>query len=71
MAQISFRIDDDLKAVAEKTFKSMGMTLSTAITVFVTQAVKEQQFPFSIKAGGGVAEESKAVPRKVKSAKAR
>ena len=56
MGQISFRIDDDLKAAAEKTFKDMGMTMSTAITVFVTQAVKLQRFPFAIEAGGGAAE---------------
>lgn len=54
MAQISFRMDDDLKAAAETTFKSMGMTLSTAITIFVTQAVKQQRFPFPIEAGGKV-----------------
>lgn len=70
MGQISFRIDDDLKAAAEKTFKSMGMTMSTAITVFVTQAVKQQRFPFPIEAGGGVAERE-ATPRSEDSGKAK
>ena len=49
MAQISFRMDDDLKMSAEDTFKSMGMTMSTAITIFVTQTVRDGQFPFVIK----------------------
>jgi len=50
MAQVSFRMDDDLKASAEETFRSMGMTMSTAINIFVTQTVRERQFPFQIKA---------------------
>lgn len=50
MAQISFRMDDDLKMFAEDTFKSMGMTMSSAITIFVTQTVREGKFPFVIKA---------------------
>ena len=42
-------MDDDLKMSAEDTFKSMGMTMSTAITIFVTQTVRDGQFPFVIK----------------------
>ena len=48
MAQVSFRMDDDLKQSAEDTFKSMGMTMSTAITIFVTQTVRDGRFPFVI-----------------------
>ena len=47
MAKISFRMDNDLNAAAESTFKGMGMDLSTAIIVFVPQAVKQQRLPFS------------------------
>ena len=50
MAQISFRMDDDLKMSAEETFRSMGMTMSTAINIFVAQTVRDGQFPFVIKA---------------------
>lgn len=50
MAQISFRMDDDLKMAAEETFRSMGMTMSTAINIFVAQTVRNGQFPFVIKA---------------------
>ena len=48
MAQVSFRMDDDLKASAERTFRDMGMNMSTAINIFVTQTVRRQQFPFII-----------------------
>ena len=50
MAQVSFRMDDDLKRVADDTFRSMGMTMSTAINIFVAQTVRLGQFPFAIKA---------------------
>ena len=49
MAQVNFRMDDDLKRSAEDTFRAMGMTLSTAITIFVTQTVRDRQFPFAIR----------------------
>lgn len=49
MAQVSFRMDDELKTSAEDTFRSMGMTMSTAINIFVTQTVRDGQFPFVIK----------------------
>ena len=49
MAQVNFRMDDDLKRSAEDTFRDMGMTLSTAITIFVAQTVRDRQFPFVIR----------------------
>ena len=50
MAQVSFRMDDDLKMAADDTFRSMGMTMSTAINIFVAQTVRLGQFPVAIKA---------------------
>ena len=61
MAQISFRMDDDLKMSAEETFRSMGMTMSTAINIFVTQTVRERQFPFRIKADPPQPEDKRTV----------
>lgn len=49
MAQVNFRMDDDLKRSAEDTFRAMGMTMSTAITIFVAQTVRDRQFPFVIR----------------------
>lgn len=49
MAQVNFRMDDDLKKSAEDTFQAMGMTLSTAINIFVAQTVRDRQFPFVIR----------------------
>ena len=64
MAQISFRMDDDLKRSAEETFRSMGMTMSTAINIFVAQTVRNGQFPFVIKADPFYSESNMSVLRR-------
>ena len=45
---ICVRIDTELKAQAETLFSELGMNLSTAITVFIRQAVRENRIPFAI-----------------------
>lgn len=50
MAQttISFRIDDDLKANLEKTCGELGMSMTTAFTVFAKKVCREKRIPFDI-----------------------
>lgn len=48
MTQVSFRIDDRLKADGERLFKSMGMNMSVAITVFIQQSLQRGKLPFEI-----------------------
>lgn len=48
MAQLNIRIDDQLKEKGEKLFSALGMSFSTAISVFVSQAVREGGLPFNI-----------------------
>ena len=43
------RIDTELKSQAETLFSELGMSLSTAITVYFRQAVRESRIPFEIK----------------------
>ncbi|MCI8766093.1 MAG: type II toxin-antitoxin system RelB/DinJ family antitoxin [Lachnospiraceae bacterium] len=45
---VTFRVDEELKAQADQLFADLGMSLSTAIHVFLRQSVREQQIPFSI-----------------------
>lgn len=45
---VNLRIDKDLKSQAEILFSSMGMNMTTAITVFLKQAVRDQALPFRI-----------------------
>lgn len=50
MTQINFRIDDDVKENAERALKAMGLTMSSAITMFLTKVGREQRIPFEITA---------------------
>ena len=42
MANVSIRMDDNLKKQAEDLFNDLGMNLTTAFTIFVKQAIREQ-----------------------------
>jgi len=45
---LSIRIDRDLKEEADQIFSLLGMNLTTAITIFVRQAVRQKKIPFEI-----------------------
>ncbi len=45
---VTIRMDEQLKKQAEILFDEMGFSLSTALNVFVRQAVREQAIPFDI-----------------------
>lgn len=47
-ANITIRMDTELKKQAEELFSDLGMNLTTAFTVFAKQAVREQQLPFLV-----------------------
>lgn len=46
---IQIRVEDDLKAKSDKLFKELGTDTTTAIRMFLTQAVASNGFPFEIK----------------------
>ena len=48
MAQVNIRIDDSLKEEGEKLFDILGMSFSTAVSVFVSQAIREGGLPFAV-----------------------
>lgn len=50
MATIStnIKIDPDLKREAQQLFDSLGLNLSTAVNMFLKQAVREQAIPFRV-----------------------
>ena len=45
---LSIRTNRDLKNEADQVFFDMGMNLTTAITIFVKQAVRQRRIPFEI-----------------------
>ena len=43
---MSIRLDKNLKKEAETLFKNLGLNMTTAINMFLTQSVREQSIPF-------------------------
>lgn len=50
MTQVNFRIDENVKEKAESALNDMGLTLSAAITMFLTKVGRERRIPFEITA---------------------
>jgi len=48
MAQISLRVDDDVKRGAERTLNEIGLSMSTAINVFLRKVAREGRIPFEL-----------------------
>ena len=48
MAQVNIRIDDDLKARADTLFDELGLNMTTAFTMFVKAAVRQNRIPFDL-----------------------
>ncbi|RDU24589.1 type II toxin-antitoxin system RelB/DinJ family antitoxin [Anaerosacchariphilus polymeriproducens] len=46
---IQVRVDDDLKTKSDALFKELGTDTTSAIRMFLTQAVANNGFPFEIK----------------------
>lgn len=50
MAQISFRVDDEIKKKAERTFDEIGISMSAAINIYLKTVVRENRIPFELSA---------------------
>lgn len=46
---IQVRVEEELKNKADKLFKDLGTDTTTAIRIFLTQAILNDGFPFEIK----------------------
>ena len=51
VTNLNIKIDRNLKLKADRLFSEMGMNLTTAVNVFVRQAVLERAIPFKIYRG--------------------
>lgn len=47
---MNFRMDEGLKKDMEKVCSDMGMSMTTALTVFAKKVVQEQRIPFELTA---------------------
>lgn len=50
MANVSARIDDNTKKQAEAIAAAIGISLSTAINIFLNRFIMEKGFPFAVTA---------------------
>ncbi|MBR3766930.1 MAG: type II toxin-antitoxin system RelB/DinJ family antitoxin [Clostridia bacterium] len=48
-ANLNIRTDKEVKAQAEKIFESLGLNMSTAVNIFLRQAIRENGIPFDVK----------------------
>jgi DNA-damage-inducible protein J len=47
---VNFRMDEDLKKGMEQACKEMGMSVTTAFTIFATKVSREKRIPFEVSA---------------------
>ena len=47
---VNFRMDEDLKAKMEKVCADMGMSMTTAFTIFAKKVSREHRIPFEVSA---------------------
>ena len=50
MAQIYLSIDDDVKREAEQVCEDMGMSMSTAVNIYLKRLGRERRIPFEVMA---------------------
>lgn len=50
MAQISLRIDENVKKKAEQVCSEIGISMSTAITIYLKKLGNERRIPFELSA---------------------
>jgi DNA-damage-inducible protein J len=48
MTQISLRVEDDVKKKAEQVCADIGMSLSTAINIYLKKLGREERIPFEV-----------------------
>ncbi|MBQ1476739.1 MAG: type II toxin-antitoxin system RelB/DinJ family antitoxin [Erysipelotrichaceae bacterium] len=49
-AMVNFRMDEELKREMEETCRKMGLTMTSAFTMFAKKVTREQRIPFDITA---------------------
>ena len=46
---LNIRTDKEVKAQAEKIFEALGLNMTTAVNIFLRQAIRERGIPFEVK----------------------
>lgn len=48
VVNVNFRMDADLKKSMEQTCEELGMSMTTAFTIFARKVTREQRIPFEV-----------------------
>ena len=48
VSNINIRVDNEVKAKAQDVFSSLGLDMTTAINIFLRQAIRQQGLPFPV-----------------------
>lgn len=48
MTNVTIRLDENLKKQADDLFSDFGLSLNSAINMFIKQSVREQRIPFEV-----------------------
>ena len=64
MAQLSMRIDDNVKKKAEIACEALGLTMSSAINIYLVKLGNEMRIPFEVSADPFYSPENMAVLEK-------
>lgn len=64
MAQLSMRIDDNVKRKAEIACEALGLTMSSAINIYLVKLGNEMRIPFEVSADPFYSSENMAILEK-------
>ena len=63
-AMVNFRLDKELKESMEHVCREMGLSMTTAFTIFATKVTKEKRIPFEVAVDPFYSQENMARLRK-------
>ncbi len=64
-AMINFRMDEDLKKSMEETCKDLGLSMTTAFTIFAKKMTREKRIPFDVSVDPFYSESNRAYLKKL------
>ena len=64
-AMINFRMDEELKKSMEETCKELGLSMTTAFTIFAKKMTREKRIPFDVSVDPFYSESNMAYLKKV------
>ena len=64
-AMINFRMDEELKKSMEETCKDLGLSMTTAFTIFAKKMTREKRIPFDVSVDPFYSESNMAYLKKI------